>query len=248
MLNLSTKEPAYKERHVSAGFTLVELLIVVLVSSILAGMLFGPLNDMYTSNNHSLKNVVQVTDTRSAMRLLERNITMANSFDDVVTDHTGENWRWTGSGPTSRVLITQNYATTIDESQDTAGARTLLFAAPDCTMPLMNTYIYYVRNETLYRRLMKSTDTPCSGSIAQKQSCLSGCPAVDAKLLTKVTSFTVNYYDTASNPTPLADQYTNNAVPSNAKAVVVTVTAKSGDGSVDTTSTQSLRITRKNGA
>lgn len=243
-------------KHISTryrGFTIPELIIVITVGAILAGLLFGPLNDLYQSNNRSLKNVIKVADTRGSLRAIEHNITLAYAFDDSVTDQTSTTWNWTGAGSTNRVLITQNYATTIDEPQDTTGARTLVFSNTDCTTPLLNTYIYFVSNGTLYRRLVKSTGTPCSGSVAQKQTCAIGdthayCQATDATLLTGVTSFTIDYYSSAAATTAMANEYTDNTVPAAAKAIVVSVTANSGPGSIDTTYTDSLRIARVNGS
>lgn len=245
--------------NVSYGFTLAELIIVMTVSGILATMLFGPLNDLYYDNTKSLKSVIQVADTRGALRSIERRIMLSHDFTNTLTDHTGTTWNWTGTtvgGSTYRVLITSNYATDPDESSDPTGSRNLLYACSDPT-PLLNYSIYFVSNGTLYRRTMQSTTAPCAGTIGQKQTCpmVNGttCQAADAVILKNVTNFTVNYYSDAHNTTPLDNlgtqqtQYTDPTTPANARTVVISVTARSGTGGADTTTSSSLRITRING-
>lgn len=247
----------YLRRHRQYGFTIVELIVVITISGLLAALLFGPLDDVYVSNSRSIKNVIKVADTHGAIRSVEHLLSISTGFYNTLADHTGTNWDWRGNGSTNRVLITSNYATYPDESQDPTGIRTLLYPC-GVTTPLINYNIYFVSGGTLYRRTMLSTITPCSGSNGQHQTCatISGptCPSSDAILLTDVSSFTVDYYANSQDTTPLNDlgtghtQYTDNTAPLNARSVVVTVTSKSGPGSIDTTSTSSIRVTRLNGS
>ncbi len=248
----------------SKGFTIVELLIVMVVGSILMVLLFGPLDDLYQSNVRGTKEVIQYTDVHNALRSIEHDISLSTAFNkaNTITDPTGKLWSWTGDGSGKRTLITTNYATTIDEGNDTAGARTLVFSGTGCKTPLTNNYVYFVSNGTLYRRLLRNTTTPCSGySIGQKQTCAVGdtdsaCKGVDAVIATSVTKFTVDYYGTSSSTTPLDSdggspphtKYTNSAAPGNARSIVITLTAKNGNGSNAVTSSGSLRITRVNGS
>lgn len=244
-----------RPRSTVYGFTIVELIVVITISGFLAALLFGPLDDLYVSNSRSIKSVIKVADTHGAVRSMEQSVSISTGFYSSLTDHTGTNWSWSGTGSTSRVLITSNYATFPDASQDPTGTRTLLYPC-GITTPLVNYNIYFVSNGTLYRRTMLSPTAPCSGSNGQHQTCttvsLPTCPGVDATILTGVTNFTVDYYTNSQDSTPLNDlgtghtQYTDNTVPGNAHSIVVSVTSKSGPGSIDTTSTSSLRITRLN--
>lgn len=240
------------------GFTVVELMIVILISGILATVLFGPLDDLYTSNTRGLKSVIKTADTRGALRTIERKISLSDSFygANQITDPSGATWAWTGTSSTSRVLITGNYATTIDEAADPTNARALVYDST-CTTPLMNNYIYFVSNGTLYRRTLKNTTLPAStcGSltIGQKQTCATSntasyCEGKDAAILSDVTSFTVDYYTNAGDSTTIPDQYVTDTIPESAESIVLTLTAKSGDSSLDSTSTSTLRITRVNGS
>ncbi len=258
MLRLSTNTIT---RHLSKGFTLPELIIVITVSGLLIGLLFGPLDSLYTNNSTGLKSVVQTVDTRGALRQIEHGITLSLSFydsnwvgDPLGQHNNGDNtqWTWAGSGSTSRVLITGNYATTIDEAQDSLGARTLVYYGAGCTTPIVNNVIYFVSSGTLYRRTIKNTTSPCSGSVAQLQSCAAGvsngaCQAVDAKILTGVTNFSIDYYLTPDAASPMANEYTDITVPGTAKTIVINLTAATGTGNSAVSSSSSLRITRLNG-
>lgn len=244
-------------KHASSGFTIVELLVVITVSGILIGILFGPLDSLYTDTTKRTKAIIQTTDTRGALRSIEHGVTLSYSFlnttsGETVTDPPGTTWNWTGTNSTKRVLITKNYATTIDEVNDSANARRPLYStASGCKTPLFNVYIYFVSNEVLYRRTLKNT-TPnaniCSGTIAQKQTCANGsCGATDAKILTGVKNFTINYYEEPGDANPLPAQYTDTTVPGKSKSVEISVTTETGSGTNLTSSTSKLRITRVNG-
>lgn len=251
-------------RHLADGFTIVELLVAITVSGLLMAVLFGPLNDLYIDNSRGLKSVIKVSDTRGALRSIEHNISLSYSFyhANQITDPSGTVWSWIGSGASSRVLITGNYATSIEENADTSNARTLLYASGSCSNnPVLNNYIYFVNNGTLYRRTIKNTAALCSGSIAQKQTCAANvataahCQGVDATILTGVTNFSVDYYANPYDASPLNaggspahTLYTDNTAPATAKSIVISVTSRSGPGASDTTTTSTLRITRLNGA
>lgn len=238
-----------------SGFTVVELIVTITVSGLLMTMLFGPLNDLYTDNTKGLKSVIKVADTKGALRFIEPTVALSYSFHHTnpIPDPFGTIWSWAGTDATKRVLITSNYATDIDINVDTANARTLVKDAT-CSNPLLNTYIYFVSSDgTLYRRIIKNTAATCNSvPIAQPQTCQIGfinpvCNTRDAVLLTGVTNFTVDYYSEPSDATAMANQYTTNTVPSAAKAVVITLTARSGTGANDTTTTSKIRVARLNG-
>jgi prepilin-type N-terminal cleavage/methylation domain-containing protein len=246
------------KKHTVLGFTIPELMVVIVVSGLLMSVLFGPLNELYTDNNRNLKNVVKIADTRGALRNIEHSISLSASFYNAnqVTDPTGTAWAWTGyptANPSARVLITGNYATTIDESTDTSNNRQLVYEST-CNTPLINNNVYFVSNGNLYRRTIKNTAASCVGqSIGQKQTCASGytnpnCQATDALILTNVTNFSIDYMAQADDSTAIANQYTNATVPAAAKAVVITLTAISGTGGNDTTTTSTLRVARINGS
>ena len=236
---------------INSGFTIVELIVTVTVAAILAGILFGPLDDLYQSNVKSLTKVVQTTDTRSALRSIQENIALSSEFlaQNTVADPAGTEWNATNGSGVNNVLITSNNATTIDASLDTSNTR-LLVTDLGCNNPVKNNYVYFVSDGTLYRRLIKNTSTATCNSmtIGQKQTCAAGygsqpykdsCQGVDATILTRVTSFTIDYYALPADSTTISD-------PTAATTVVLKVTSERGNGNNKTSFNTSLRISRVN--
>lgn len=250
MLHLLTKSKLGSIR----GFTVVELIVTITVSGLLMTTLFGPLSALYDDNTKGLKSVIKVADTKGALRSIETSIALSYSFYDTnqIPDPFGTIWSWAGTGPNNRVLITSSYATDINRAVDTADARVLVKDS-SCTVPLLNNDIYFVSGGTLYRRTLKNPDATCGSiPIAQPQTCAAGfldpaCTGTDAVLLSNVTHFSIDYYGEADEATAMANQYTTPTVPSAAKAIVITLTASSGPGANDTTTTSKVRIARING-
>lgn len=212
----------------SRGFTLVELVIVMTVMTVLTGLMFGPLADLYTSNTSSAAQVTQDSDTRSALRQIASDLTYSSGYVGSIaapTSPTGSNestgaWTYLPAANASsanvdantQVLMGKLYATDLPYSDE--NRKPVSVGSPcDLTQPpfIQNTYVYFVKSGTLYRRLMANTPnngSPCT-PIAQQQSCRTisaGCPAVDAVLLKNVTSFLIEYDNNPTTPVqvPLA--------------------------------------------
>lgn len=203
--------------HTSSGFTIVELVVVITVMTLLTGLLFGPLTDLYTSNTSSSAQVTQDSDTRSALRQIASDLSYSNGFIGTIiapTTPTGSNdginpWLYTVPSAASstnvdantQVLMAKVFATDLpysDQERKPIGS-----GSCDLTLGsfVQNTYIYFVKSGTLYRRMMvnsPATGTPCASTpISQQQSCRTistpTCPAADAVLLKNVTSFLIDY-------------------------------------------------------
>ncbi len=248
-------------RHtLTKGFTLVELAVVVVIAGILIPLIFGPLDDLYTSYTQGTKSIIQTADVHRALRTLKNDSAYAVTFNPTLAASSplGANddstpWDWRGTGADNRVLILTSYATTANKSQDGTGSRTLAFAS-NCSTPLTNSLIYFVKNNTLYRRTITSPSPTCiSTPIFQKTSCQPGtvhasCQASDAIILSNVTKFSINYYLNSSSPDPIVDEYAADSyAPSTAQTIVVTVTTSTGNGKYLTEATRTLRVTRING-
>jgi len=202
----------------NTGFTIPELIIAMTVSAILLGMLYGPLDDLYRSSSNGLRSIVQVTNTRSALRQIEHNIELSDKFlptnygnsssSDDIQDwvNTGKPvWNWAGSSSNSRVLVTQNYGT------DSSGNIVLTKNDCDVTAPQIIEYAYFLQGTSLYRRTLtlKTYPSNCYGAVANKRTCPaaktlpSGCQGPDALIATGVTNFSIDYYASSSSTTPL---------------------------------------------
>lgn len=252
-------------RLLSKGFTLPELMIVIVVLGVLIGVLVTPLDDLYSANNQGLKEIVETGDVQGTLRDIESELVMAVEFDNAntVSDPSGSNgntssptqWVWTGiagDGTSNRVLIAHMYATTELPKTDTDGTRQLVYEN-DCTTPAINNIVYFVKDSVLYRRTIRSAATPlCNGlTIAQRTSCAVGvvsgaCASAprDAKLIDNVSSFTVNYYQNPNSTSTIANQYTSTSAPGNSQTVSITLTA----GVAPAEKTSTIRITRLNGS
>lgn len=237
----------------SSGVTIIELLVVVSVLGILIGLLFGPFDDLFKANTKGLESIIQTTDTRGALRMIERDITISSKFlpintTDILTNtpYPAMGWNWQGvtsPNPNRRVLITENYAT------NSAGELVLDAA---CNQKLNISYVYFVTNDTLYRRTLKTMPNPTGGTnasgscvpttIAQKRTCYSRavsatyCEASDAKIVSGVKNFIVRYYASSTSSVELTG-------PVGAKTTVLTLTTEARDKQE---ATASLRITRMN--
>lgn len=238
LTNLNTLQSARGSR----GFTVVELIIVIGVSGIILGLIFGPLSDLYTANNNGLQKTIARTDNHSALQSIRQAAVASlafNSSNSSVSDpDPAKGSSWAGG---SDVLITSNYATTVNGS----GVRTLLQGGAGCS-PLVNHYIFFVDGGTLYRRTltMQGVVSPCLGATwEQRQTCATAtsfprCRSSDAKLLTGVESFKVDYYTLSSSNIATS--------PNAAKSIQVEIKQKSGSGSDLVTG--KIRINRTNGS
>lgn len=202
------------------GFTVVELIVVITVTAILSGMLFGPLNDLYTANVSSSAQITQDSDTRGVLRQIANDLTSTTGFVDTIAvpaTPTGSNnltasWIYTlpsnaaaaNVDTDTQVLMGKVYATDLPYDHED---RRPIGAGTACDLSqqtfVQNTYVYFVKLGTLYRRTMVNSPnagTPCA-AISQKQSCQTpngtNCLASDAVLLRNVRSFLVTY-DTPS--------------------------------------------------
>jgi prepilin-type N-terminal cleavage/methylation domain-containing protein len=237
-------------RHRSKGFTLVEVIVVMAVCGILTGLLFGPLNDLYTFNAQGLSSVVQATDTRSALRQMEKVVALGNSFAPQSTaDATGKTWRWDdATSLLDKPLIVSSYATQLNVSGNKVIATQYSTICANLPQQMSYNTVFFVKNNALYRRVIKPTPAlTCDGNpIDQKNTCESPssypttCSGTDAKLLDDVTGFTVQYFDTSASVTGITP--TSDSQFPAFKTVTITLTTTVGPGSVKTIVTNSLRM------
>lgn len=249
------------------GFTIVELLVVIAVGAILMVILFGALNDLYYSNIRATAQMTQTRDARTALRTIEQDVTMAGAFytsntsDPIGPTSLGSKWdaapyTYAGSSADNRVLIVGRYATTMSESgDDTDNPARKILMQDDCRTPIENVRIYYVKDETLYRRTVLNTAASrCAGQASEtdsaKQTCLNGvgtapCQGKDAVITTGVKKFSVEYYGDPNND---ATKIAYPGVLDNATSVTVSIQLGGYAAGQEVTATSKLTMTRVNGA
>lgn len=177
----------------STGFTIVEVIVVLLVLGLLMNVVFVTLGDYYLDNTKSIAKSAKDSDTRSVLRSMEKDITDAVSFSPIFpttattitaplgsrnNDSTAWNYISNTYGP---VLIVNKSAVTQSPANDSANSRLPVFEKPSsgsCTdlssaSIAKNAYIYFVAPDptdsdkrNLYRRII----TPAAADICGTQN------------------------------------------------------------------------------
>lgn len=259
------------------GFTVVELLIVIVVLGGVFPLLLGLLINTYKDTFFLDDGVKANAQMRQALWYMDDSIrvagafraTVPNQFADAYGPHNlgasgGEAWSYKGDSPASRVLIVQSYATTVNPlntgrqpvfiDSSNFNCTTQMYYQPQLTFIT----IYFVKDKTLYKRILTDTTTPlCSGNTQQqRRTCpayiTSGrhasCQANDETLLTNVGSFSVSYYQNTQDgaAVPVDPAYTSNDpdILSAADYALVTLATHTKSGRVTGTITQ--RMTKVN--
>lgn len=246
----------HSSRNNQDGITLVEILVVITILSTLIFLIFTVLFDFLKSNYSIMGATVQTNDTRSALHMIESDVSTSIGFasEPTISDPISYAWRWTGypsPSETSRVLITKNYATTKAKSDPT---RELVFSrASDCTAGLVNNNIYYVHDSNLYRRTIVDPETAggrCGSEPAQKQTCRAdqsnaACRAGEALIASNVTEFKVDYFAQPTDAAPIANAYSTSTPYdiSTVKTAVITLSTSARSNGTTNSHSGNIRIT-----
>jgi len=212
------------------GFTIIELLLVLPLAAVIVTVFVSILIITLQFATRNKTQLDQVGTSQLALNQLERDVrysteyleSMPPEFSDPSANGFGETWSHRGSpyaDSNKRVLLLRSFAT---DGNPYAPERTPIYtdsAEFNCsaTPPGGTLYlnpqlsyltIYFVKSNTLYRRILTDTATPTCGSpdVYQKQSCPTGtggnCEAKDEIMATNVSAFRVNYYIQEDDPEP----------------------------------------------
>ena len=215
-----------------SGFTLIELLLVIALIPLVVGSFIFTLYEVSNSSSHKAFQLDMDDDSRQAMHSIEQDVRTATAFHSEIPasftdaygpDNTGSDWSFAGSSSDLRVLLLTKVATT---SISGNGNRTPVYIdSPtyNCTTelllnpPLLYMVVYFVRDRTLYRRILTDTNSPtCGETMTQKQSCPgdlsdswdASCLARDEVRAHNVSSFKIDYYSQRQT-TPASAVYTD---------------------------------------
>ena len=228
-------QPTKKMLADKRGFTIVELALVIVFLGVLVPIFSFLLVNMYQDSFYLNDKVKSNAETVQALLFMEEGVRNSASFERALpaqyTDFYGahnagssgaEAWSYVGDGASARVLMTQNYSTTVNALSN--GRQPVFVNTPDfnCTTDmyyqpqLKYLTIYFVKDSTLYRRILTDKTTAlCAGNTQiQKQTCPpsiadasrdSSCEAYDEVLVNNVSSFSVNYFqiNTEGASTPI---------------------------------------------
>lgn len=264
----STRRPRPKPER---GFTIIELIVVITVLGILIGLVLNTLANFYISNQATLTQTIQSSDSRNALRTIENDLTNTDGFltttsMDVETPNGSDDdeapWDYKGNG-TNRILIAKVYATDLPSTDP---ARQLAYlddggcADLSTATPAQVNLVYFVKEDpnnpgqyNLYRRTMLPTEALCGTGTYHKQTCASNkisenpslCQASDAVLLYNIKSFAIDYYTEPTSQTTIPDQYSTGDI-TTARSIRVTITATRQVNGVAKDFTDHLRLSAVN--
>lgn len=244
------------------GFTLVEIAVVVPIMMVIIIGLFTLLTYLLQSSASEQVGAQNLSEIHSGLGAIESDAALTNSFlpvlDDGITDPTqAGGWSYTGSGPSSRVLILRSFATTANpQSND---RQPVFINSQGCSAAELYyndalTYdtVYFVKDSTLYRRRLLNTGKSTCTGLYQKQSCpdktsgTPGCAADDEAIVTDVVNFSVSYYAASDSSDALLaySDGTGQQQVADADSAIVTIGVSRKAYGQDLASTQSLRVSK----
>jgi len=269
----------YHFNNKSVGFTLVELLIVMTILPLLvAGFIFV----IFTTLDNTRRSNFQFSLTsqaQDAAYTIERDVRLSRSYETTITTpfsdaygqtSNGATWTYNGASNSanSRALILAVPATTSASLSGDRGPvytnQSVIDGKYNCTdqiaynAVLTNRVIYFVRNSTLYRRILTDRTTPtCSATVRyQQQSCppelrsswdTGVCKTADEAIATNINVFRVDYFEQRA-VAPLSGQYVSGdpAVLDQADDVAITVGTTRQFAGQPLSALVTLRITKAN--
>ncbi|TAH33226.1 hypothetical protein EYC58_01185 [Candidatus Saccharibacteria bacterium] len=233
------------------GFTIIEIGIIVPILIVFLLALFNSLWLLLQSSSVERTETNSAYDIQAALSIIEKDVMLSSQFlattDSGITDaypptSNGNTWSYLGENSNVRALILKTYATTTNTESNER--QPIFLDQVGCTAATIyyndvldyNT-IYFVKNDTLYRRKIINTSSTTCNPAYQKQSCPSletlgtgtrsaTCQADDEPVAQNVSGFTITYYDKSNSTTPI-DTYASGADPAllqTANAVKVTIT------------------------
>lgn len=261
---------ATKKPH-TQGFTLIEVLLVFPMLLIaIAGMLavLIVLLQQNTSQRASLNVTYQ---TQQALDIMDNDIRYSSHFlvaadpsplntDNYGSDNSGQAWSYKDYDAQHRVLIVRAYSSTDNLLSDSR--KNVYINQVGCTgsskyanPTLQYDIIYFIRNNTLFKRIIVDTTTATCDAQYQVQSCPidvtyprnSVCKADDEVLLENATGMTIQYYVNPSDSTPI-DAFNSNdpTILDSAQSALITLTSSTTVSGEPVTSTLILRTNKLN--
>lgn len=252
------------------GFTLVEVIIVTpALLVVIAGML-AILIVMLQHNNTARATLNVSYKNQQALDLIDNDIRYSSRFliatdpspitDPYGSDNLGQAWSYKDYDAQHRVLIVRSYSSTenlLSDSRKSVYINQLgcSGAAMYANPVIQYNIVYFIRNNTLYKRILVDTTTATCNTQYQQQSCPIDvsyprnaiCKADDEVLLENAQSMDVQFYVSPSDSTPI-DAFNSTAtdILDDTQSVLITLTSSVHVAGEPVTSTLLLRANKLN--
>lgn len=193
------------------GFTVVEVLITVSVTTVVLLVIGGFMmrsiqtTSLETANATILREVQLTLDAVATDVRLSANADLNNRNPDANSPGgSGNQFGWTSDAST---LVLATAATT--------SGRAIIFSDPEDYVTTKNNIVYFVSNNTLYKRIIAANVAGNSAKTTCPAAKVTGtCPA-DKELLHNVSAFSVRYVDGGNNT----------VTPTGARSIEISLTA-----------------------
>ncbi|HET8709042.1 MAG TPA: type II secretion system protein [Candidatus Saccharimonadales bacterium] len=224
--------PRTTERSRAAGFTLVELLVTIILLTVVALALTNFIANWVTVSSRSQARADLLANAENALDTINTDIRLSGNVDDKN--------RWSDNNapaaPTDLQSWVSGASTIVLAKAAVDHDRNVIFSDTSKYISLKDNVIYFVKDGTLYKRVLASDNandaalTTCPAAVAS-----TSCP-VDSTITTGVKSFSVKYYDLNNIET----------TPSSARSVQLSITLETHKGGQTVTASYSTRMVFRN--
>lgn len=215
------------------GLTIAELLVALVLMAVMSTLIVGfSIDKIQQNTQQSIKNGL-LRDAETGLNTVANDIRIAARADDAN--------RWQDENapqaPTNKLSWASNSSTLVLAVAAQDASSNIIFDDAHNYVSAKNNYIYYVKNGTLYRRILAAPVTGNKAKTTCPPTAVTATCRSDKTMMSNVSSFTVSYYD-GSNQV---------ITPSSARSVSLTVTLLVKRYGQNISATYTTRMVFRNG-
>lgn len=222
-----------RKKRNQSGMTIVELTITLILVTAISSLIIGFSVDKIRQSTQQTIKYELLSGAEKGLNIVANDIRLSARADDAN--------RWEDDNaplaPSNKLSWMSNSTTLVLATAAQDSDKNVIFDDTHNYVSAKNNYIYFLKDGTLYRRLLAA---PVTGNAAvttcPPEASTSSCPS-DKTILNNVTSFSITYYDGS-----------NQAVtPSSARSISLAVTLSVTRYGQDISATYTTRMVFRNG-